>query len=156
MSMSTTIEPRVGAGPFRFGMTRVEAWAATRSVVTSFFPQQWSTERTDDFRDHAIHVEYDAGAVARLTAFTSNRPYASRCPVSLFEQELGPETGRDDVVALLELQELAHVEGDERIDVPDLGLVFGFVERGADDDLRLEWISVEAAGREKPFTAARR
>lgn len=153
MPMSTTIEPRVGAGPFGFGMTRDQAWSKTRSVVTSFFAQGWSTERTDDFRDHAIHSEYEAGVIVRLVAFTSNPPYAKRCPVTLFEQELGPEAGRDDVVALLELQELSYVASDERIDVPELGLTFGLVERGAEDDLRLAWISVEAAGREQPFTA---
>lgn len=155
MSMSTIIEPRVGAGPFRFGMTREQAWSTTRSVVTSFFPQGWSTERTDDFRDHAIHCEYEGGVSVRFTAFTSNPPYAKRRTLSLFEQELGPEAGWDDVVALLELQELAYVAGDERIDVPELGLTFGFVERGAEDELRLEWISVEVAGREHPFTARR-
>lgn len=157
MSMSNTIiEPRVGAGPLRLGMTRDEAWSTTRGVVTSFFPQGWSTERMDDFRDFAIHAEYEAGVIVRLVAFTSNRPYVNRSPLSLFEQELGPEAGWDDVVALLELQEQAFVAGDERVDVPELGLVFGFVERGAEDELRLEWIAVEVAGRAKPFTTSGR
>ncbi len=155
MSMSTIIEPRVGAGPLRFGMTRDEAWSKTEGVITSFLPYM-STERMDDFRDFAIHAEYEAGVIVRLVAFTSNPPYAKRCPVSLFEQELGPEAGWDDVVALLELQELAFVTGDERVDVPELGLVFGFMERGDEDELRLEWISVEVAGRARPFTAGGR
>lgn len=154
MSMNPTIiEPRVGAGPFRFGMTRDQTWAATRSVVTAFFPQEWSTERMDDFRSHAIQCEYEAGICVRLTASTSSRPYVNRSVLSLFEQALGPEADRGDVVALLELQELAYVEGRERIDVPVLGLTFGFVEHGEDDDERLGWISVEAAGRARPFTA---
>lgn len=153
MSMSTIIEPRVGAGPFRFGMTRDEAWSKTQGVITSFLPYM-STERMDDFRDYAIHAEYEAGVIVRLVAFTSNLPYAKRCPVSLFEQELGPEAGWDDIVALLELQELLYVEGRERIDVPDLGLTFGFVERGEEEALQLEWISVEVAGRKQPFTAS--
>ena len=153
MSMNTTnIETRVGAGPFRFGMTRDEAWSKTRSVVRSSFPQEWSTERTDSFQSHAIHADYEGGVIVRLVAFTSSRPYVNRSLLSLFNQVLGPETDRDDVVALLELQELPYVEGDERIDVPDLGLTFGFVERGEEEALRLECISVEAAGREKPFT----
>lgn len=154
MSLNTTIiEPRIGAGPFRFGMTRDEAWSQTQSVITSFFPQTWSTERMDDFQSHAIHCEYEAGVIVRVTAFTSNRPYVNRSMLSLFEQVLGPEANWDDILALLELQELSFVEGRERIDVPDLGLTFGFVERGEEDALKLEWVSVEASGREKPFTA---
>lgn len=150
----TIIDPRVSVGPFRFGMTRAEAWGATRSVITSFYPQQWSTDRTDDFRDQAIHADYDGGSIARLVAFTSNRPYAARCPISLFEQELGPESDWDDIVALLELQEVPFVEDDERIDLPELGLAFGFVERGDEERRRLEWVSAEAEGRAAPFTRA--
>lgn len=153
--MSTVVVPRVGAGPFTLGMTREQAWSQTRSVVTSFHPQTWSAERADDFRDHAIHAEYDDGVIVRLVAFTSNRPYASRCAVTVFEQQLGPECDRQDIVALLELQELEYVEGSERIDVSTLGLTFGFVERGEDgpgSQWGLEWISAEAAGRASPFT----
>lgn len=153
MSVNTVIVPRVGAGPFGFGMTRDEAWSKTRGVITSFFAQTWSTERTDDFREYAISSDYEAGSIVRLVAFTSYPPYHKRCRLSLFDQELGPESGWDDIVALLELMELPLVEEDERIDVPDLGLSFGFVERGENDALKLEWISVEASGREKPFTA---
>jgi hypothetical protein len=150
MSM-ISLEPRVGAGPFRFGMTRDEAWSQTRSVITSFFPYM-STERMDDFRDYALHGEYEGGVIVRLVAFTSNLPYVNRSVLSLFDQALGPEADRGDVVALLELQELPYIEGRERIDVPDLGLTFGFVEQGENDDERLGWISVEAAGRKQPFT----
>jgi hypothetical protein len=153
MSMSTTIiEPRVGAGPFRFGMTRDQAWSETRSVVRSSFPQEWSTERTDVFQSLAIHADYEGGVIVRLVAFTSSRPYVNRSVLSVFDQALGPEADRGDVVALLELQELPYVEGRERIDVPDLGLTFGFVEQGENDDERLGWISVEVAGRKQPFT----
>lgn len=152
MSVETTIiDPRVGAGPFKFGMTRDQAWSETRSVVRSFFPYM-STERMDVFQSHAIHAVYEGGVIVRLVAFTSSRPYVNRSLLSLFDHVLGPETSRDDVVALLELQAPSYVERDERIDVPELGLSFGFVERGEGEALRLECISVEVAGRKQPFT----
>lgn len=67
------IEPHVGVGPFRFGMTRDEAWSKTQGVITSFFPYM-ATERMDDFRDFALHAEYEGGVLVRLVAFTSYRP----------------------------------------------------------------------------------
>lgn len=147
------IVPRVGLASFEFGMTRDQAWATTRSSVRSWFAQTWSVERSDEFQEHAIHAHYDAGRVGRLVAFTSNGRYAARCPMNLFEQELGPECDWDDIVALVELQNLEHAKAHERLDVPSLGLSFGFMERGEPAELRLEWISIEAAGRDTPFAA---
>lgn len=148
------VQPGVGLGPFELGMTRPQAWAATRSPVTAFYPQSFSTERTDDFKNLGVHADYDDGKVARIVAFTSNPPAAKRCPLLVLGQELGPECDVDDVVALLELDGCVYTRDDERIDVPALGLVFGFVEKGPDDKLRLEWVSVEVSGRATPFTRA--
>lgn len=143
MITPTIIQPGVGAGPFCFGMTREQAWATTRSVVTSFFPQQDSTERTDDFRNHAIHCTYEFGKITYIVAFTSNLPYSKSRSLSLWNQNLGPETTYEDVMVLLELQNLSSAQQDEYVEVPDLGLMFGFKEGESEGQLMLEWVAVK-------------
>ena len=142
------IIPGIGIGPFKLGMTREEAWAQTRCGISSFYAQEWATERSDDFTALGIHAHYESGRVTRLVAFTRT-PHFGQNVLQLHDENMTWEFRRADVVALLDLHELAHIEREDQVVAGGLGLTFGFQERG-DGEERLDYVLVEVIGGKAP------
>lgn len=60
--MRWIIEPHVGVGPLRFGMTRTEARATVARPCTAFQKGDGPREPTDAFDELLLHVHYDNDA----------------------------------------------------------------------------------------------
>jgi hypothetical protein len=58
LAMNLVIEPRVAAGPIRFGMTRNDVRAALGGTVKAFHKNFGPRLLVDDFREANLHVFY--------------------------------------------------------------------------------------------------
>lgn len=134
MTKSFVIKPRECVGPFKLGMTREEIWAQDRSPIMSYFPQSHSKVRSDDITLLGIHVHYDeeSETANHISVFTKVRNN-NVIDFILFDERIN-DFQRQDVEALLELNEVSSELENSSIRCTELGLVFGFLD---DDDI--EW-----------------
>lgn len=69
--MNLPIEPYVGVGPIRLGMTRAQVRALVPSPAHEFMLSPQSPSATDAFNELAIHVEYSALDVCEAVEMSS-------------------------------------------------------------------------------------
>jgi hypothetical protein len=139
------VEPGIGIGPFRLGMTRAEIVGITREPLHSFFPQTGSKVRSDELVHLGVTVAYDDNVDEPRANHLSG---ASRLAHGLSEIAFEGETIRTLTRAalrdMLTILEARFAEDDEKIRVASLGITFGFrdQEPASDDDL-CDWVVVE-------------
>jgi len=120
------VQPGNSIGPFVLGMTRVEIQALTREPLHSFYPQTWSSVRSDAHDILGVTVSYDDEARANHIA-GHVRIKGGPCMLEL-EGERLREATRETMKILLELLETPFEDTGEALEAPALGLTIGFVE----------------------------
>jgi hypothetical protein len=120
------VHPGKGIGPFLLGMTRDEIQGLTREPIHSFYPQTWSTVRSDAHDILGVTVAYDDDARANhITGYVRIRH--GTCTLEL-EGERLCEATRATMTILLELLETTFTDTGEAFEAPALGLTIGFLE----------------------------
>jgi hypothetical protein len=138
------VVPGKGIGPFLLGLGRTEVQALTREPIHSYFPQDWSTVRSDAHDGLGVTVSYDDDARANhIAGYTRVKPGKSMLE---FEGERLRDTTRSSLVMLLDLLETPHEDTGETVVAPALALTFGFREPDAGHDYGpddpVDWVVV--------------
>ncbi|MCA9681356.1 MAG: hypothetical protein KC431_18865 [Myxococcales bacterium] len=139
MTPRRIIKPGLGVDEFELGMTRAQLWARTDSTIMAFLTEG-ASDRTDNFLALGVQAEYQDGKARgfMVLARLNNRTLA---PLIVLDEDISGFT-RAEVDILLDLHGIHRENLVEQIDVPELGLSFGFREDYQQPPI-LEFVLVE-------------
>ena len=133
-----------GIGPFLLGLGRNEVHALTREPIHSYFPQEWSTVRSDAHDSIGVTVSYDDDGHANHIAGYTRLKYGKS--MLELEGERLRDTTRASLILLLDLLETPHEDTGETVLAPALALTFGFREPDAGSEYGpedpVDWVVV--------------
>ena len=129
-----------GIGPFKLGAHRNEIWAADRSQILSYYPNQYSKSRSDDFSFLGLHVHYNSDETSKQISFFPNLK-----PKEVRSSFMGNDLyglSMEDIKIMLDMEELTYQENDFGFLLEEEKVEFGSSYYDEDKSSPLEYVFV--------------